>query len=208
MTATTQPGEIGTQDKGVASVLALGPSLSDQADEVCTDLLSTGNGDRNVLWVSYAKPPDTQVRRWRASGEDTPAEVGVIGVDETSRSAAATAGSVDGGMPTRPTSTVTNPTDLTGVGIAITEQLKEWDENENQTVVCFDSLTALLQYVDLETAYEFLHVILGRLQAVGAVAHFHIDPSAHDEQTIETVKSLFDATVEFDGDSRTVQTRN
>jgi hypothetical protein len=53
----------------------------------------------------------------------------------------------------------------------------------------------MLQYVDVETAYEFLHTITGQLYAADARAHFHVDPTAHDAETVDAIASLFDAVV-------------
>ncbi len=209
MTAKTQREAVRSRLEGVSSVLLLAPSLSDHEDDVCADLLEP-EADRatNALWVSYTKPPDAQLRRWRAAGGGTPAEVGIVSVDEASRSVSATTGTDSGpGFPSQPTETVTSPNDLTGLGITITEHLTEWNGNGNRTVMCFDSLTGMLQYVDLDTAYEFLHVILGRIQAVDAVAHFHMDPGAHDQQTVATITSLFDAAVEPTDDGHTIRRR-
>jgi hypothetical protein len=75
-------------------------------------------------------------------------------------------------------------------------------------VVCFDSLTAMLQYVDVETAYEFLHAITGQLYAADARAHFHIDPTAHDRTTVDSIASLFDAVVEFGADGLETRKRH
>ncbi|MFC7196871.1 hypothetical protein ACFQL4_23180 [Halosimplex aquaticum] len=95
---------------------------------------------------------------------------------------------------------VSSPSDLTGLGIAISELLSEWEDAPR---VCVDSLTAMLQYVEAETAYEFLHAITGQLYAANARAHFHIDPSAHDRTTVDSIASLFDAVVKFgDGEPR------
>jgi hypothetical protein len=93
--------------------------------------------------------------------------------------------------------TVNAPTDLTGVGIAVTEFL---DASDGATAVCFDSVTALLQYVDMDTAFEFLHVFAGRLHRHGAVGHFHMDPGAHDPQVVAQVASLVDGKVELRDD--------
>jgi hypothetical protein len=65
----------------------------------------------------------------------------------------------------------------------------------------------MLQYVELETAYEFLHAITGQLYAADARAHFHVDPSAHDSQTVDSITSLFDAVVELDDGDPTVRKR-
>jgi hypothetical protein len=64
----------------------------------------------------------------------------------------------------------------------------------------------MLQYVDVETAYEFLHAVTGQVHAAGARAHFHVDPSAHDDQKIAAIMSLFDASVSLQDDVE-VQTR-
>ena len=125
----------------------------------------------------------------------------MVSVEDSTRSVAADTGG-DGGLslpgPDAPIETVSSPNDLTGLGIRITEFLSDWADNDNRTVVCFDSLTALLQYVELDTAYEFLHIITGRMASTDAFAHFHMDPDAHDEQTVEIVTGLMDAVVEVD----------
>lgn len=193
------------------SVLLLSSAMSTESDDVCADMLCpTDGGEQNALWVAYTKSPDAQVRRYRAHAGGKPANIGIVSVDNGARSAAAMGGgNADAGPagPGGPTETVTNPNDLTGLGIRITEYLQEWHNAGGRTVVCFDSLTALLQYVDLKTAYEFLHVLSGRLAAVDAFAHFHMDPSAHDDRAVEIVTSLFDAVIELDGERRVVRTR-
>ena len=201
-----------------SSVLLLSSSMSTEGGRACADLLLPGEeGEQNALWIAYTKSPDKQIRRYRSRSDTRPRNIGIVSVDNGARSAAAmSGGDADAAGPAGPSGpggpgglaeTVTNPNDLTGLGIRITEYLQEWADTGGRTVVCFDSLTALLQYVDLRTAYEFLHVLSGRLDAVGAFAHFHMDPSAHDARTVETITSLFDAVVEIDGDTRTVRTR-
>ncbi|QCJ48524.1 hypothetical protein FCF25_07900 [Haloprofundus sp. MHR1] len=193
---------------GASSVLLLSPSLDEGESDACIELLHPDDADKNALWVSYTKSPDAQLRRWRTHSEHPPANVGVVSVGDSTRSvgAPATAGADEKQLDTG-VKTVANPNDLTGLGISITEQLSRWRDNGNRTVVCVDSLTAMLQYVELQTAYEFLHVLTGRLYAVDAVAHFHMDPGAHDEQTVETIASLCDAVVELRDDGRRVRCR-
>lgn len=191
-----------------SSILLLAPSLGEGESETCIELLHPDDSDKNALWVSYTKSPDAQLRRWRTHSDHAPANVGVVSVGDSMRSVDATtpqggaAQDLDAGV-----KTVTNPNDLTGLGITITEHLSRWQDNGNRTVVCVDSLTAMLQYVELQTAYEFLHVLTGRLYASDAVAHLHMDPSAHDDQTVESIASLCDAVVELRDDERHVRCR-
>jgi hypothetical protein len=52
-------------------------------------------------------------------------------------------------------------------------------------------------YADVETVFRFLHVLTGRLDGVNAVGLFTIDPTTHDEQTVNTLKQLFDGAIEL-----------
>jgi KaiC/GvpD/RAD55 family RecA-like ATPase len=149
----------------------------------CADLLAAAGDDSTVLWVSFTRPPSACVEAYRA-GYDTDAELSVIAVGDTAP-ADATPASVT-------VETVSTPDDLTGLGITLSQALSAHDD----VVVCFDSLTVLLQYVDRETAYEFLNAVTGHLYATDATAHFHLDPAALDTETIDALASLFDAVAE------------
>jgi hypothetical protein len=66
----------------------------------------------------------------------------------------------------------------------------------------------MLQYVDFQTAYEFLHAITGQVHAAGARAHFHVDPSAHADTEIAGITGLFDAKVSLDSEAPEIRTRD
>lgn len=93
---------------------------------------------------------------------------------------------------------IEDATDLTSLGIEISEQIAEWEGNGNRTAVCFHSVTDLLLHVDEVVAFRFLHVLADRFAAADVVAHYHMDAGAHDETTIGTFRPLFDAVVEAD----------
>lgn len=193
------------------STLLLSSSFAEETEETCTELLQPGPASQsNVLWVSYTKSPDQQLRRWQTHTNDRPAKMGMVSVEDSTRSVAGGSGSTAADLmgPDRPVETISSPNDLTGLGIRITEFLTDWEQTDGQIVVCFDSLTALLQYVELETAYEFLHIITGRMAAVDAIAHFHMDPDAHDDHLVEGVTTLMDAVVELEDGERTIRSRN
>ncbi|QKY20388.1 hypothetical protein B4589_008350 [Halolamina sp. CBA1230] len=213
MTATQTDETLSERLTGANSTLLLTSSFTDE--EHCAELLNPdAAAETNVLWVSYTKSPDKQLRRWREHTDERPAEMGMVSVEDSTRSVAAETGGNGGpGGPSlpetnAPVETVNSPNDLTGLGIRMTEFLTDWEGNDNRTVVCFDSLTALLQYVELETAYEFLHIVTGRMAKTDAFAHFHMDPEAHDDQTVAIVTSLMDAVVEVDANGeRSIRTR-
>lgn len=86
--------------------------------------------------------------------------------------------------------TVTDPTDLSSLGTAIGRYVRRWEDDD--LAVCFDSVTTLLDHVAEQSAFRFLHLLVERLEKAGAVAHFHLDPTAHDDATITTFTELVD----------------
>ncbi|WP_240334755.1 DUF835 domain-containing protein [Halorussus sp. MSC15.2] len=190
-------------------VLLLAPSIHSATEDACLDLLAFDDAsEENVLWVTYTRSPDTCIRDWLTRTGERPRNMRLVSVGDTTRSATARAGSdTTSATGDEVVETLSNPGDLTGLGIKLSEILREWDALDGRTVACFDSLTALLQYADLQTVYKFLHVLTGRFAAADVTAHFHLDPDACDTQTVSTLTSLFDTVVEFDDGEWSVRSR-
>jgi hypothetical protein len=138
-----------------SNVLVLAPSMSTETDEVCIDLLTRAVPEQeNVLWITYTRSPDSCLQNWLSHAGERPANLRFLSVGETVRSVTAT-------TPIQETSgdvaadavidTLSNPGDLTGLGIKTSEVLQQWHGDGNKIVVCFHSLTALLQYSDVQT---------------------------------------------------------
>ncbi|MFC6721455.1 DUF7504 family protein [Halobacteriaceae archaeon SHR40] len=185
----------------VSNILLLTPSLGGQGADVCLDVISrTKPSETNVLTITYTDTPQEWVDSWIDYVGVSPLRGGIVGI-----------GQADAGVddPSWAVKTVENPSDLTGVGIELSELLSGMATaaaDDEHIAVCFDGITSLLQYADLQRAFRFLHVVTGRIKTVGGVGHFHLDPEAHDRQTIATLKGLFDAVIEVDEDgSWTIQ---
>jgi hypothetical protein len=160
-----------------------GPDLPDEARMVLVLAQSSpgvcaalsGRGGR-VLLVRYTNVTETDlVERLEDRFEDPP-PVRALGVGDD-----------------------VEPSDLTGQGIAIAEALSP------ETVVCVDSLGALLQYVDREQAFQFVHTLGERCAESSSAMHFHLDPAAVDERTVATLSLPMDAVVDVDGGDVTVR---
>lgn len=197
-TASSIVGELG----GANTVLLLTPPLGEGDGDACSSLLSgVPAEDANVLSVTFNQSPDTRIERWRATdGPADPANLGFVVVGDGVRSAAA-AHPVGGPEPEDfgPTVvSVSSPADLTGIGIKLGNFFEEWADDTNDLLLCFHTLTTFLQYADLRSVYRFVHVLTGRIRSAGGMAHFHLDPAAHDERTVNTLLGLFDAVVEQD----------
>ncbi|RQG97220.1 RAD55 family ATPase [Natrarchaeobius chitinivorans] len=104
-----------------------------------------------------------------------------------------------------------SPIDMTGIGIKLSEFLQEFYENRGITEnrVLLHSVSTLLMYSDLQTVFRFLHVFTGRIQSADALGIYVIDSTAHDDQTMNTLKQLFDGIIEVesgDGDEPVITT--
>jgi KaiC/GvpD/RAD55 family RecA-like ATPase len=90
-----------------------------------------------------------------------------------------------------------SPVDMTGIGIKLSEFLEFFyqDRGVERTRIALHSLSTLLMYSDLQTVFRFLHVFTGRIQSVDGLGLFAIDATAHDDQTMNTLKQLFDGII-------------
>lgn len=161
------------------AALVCGTPIGEAVGDVCRQATEP-DGGASVLWVSYTDSPRECFARLPALPDDRKA---VVSVSAGARSAATTDGITPDNV------AVADPNDLTGLGIAITDQL------EPGMRVCFDSLTTMLQYAETKRVYTFLNSLLGHLWNANATAHFHFNPDAHDSETVAAITSLFDARI-------------
>lgn len=192
-----QPAASATEDGSITLLVA--PLDSADAESACADLSGGGSPTRtDLLSVALSRSPDERLDAWNAhAGPEQPANHAIVAAGEESRSAAASA---DGGpavsagpLTIQTVADAGSPVDL---GVVVTEQLAAWDGDGNRSVVCFHSLTDLIERLGDPRAFRFLHVLVGRLRTFGADAHFHVDPSAHDDGTIDRLAELVDDVVE------------
>jgi hypothetical protein len=97
---------------------------------------------------------------------------------------------------------VSSPADLTGMGVAFTQAVDGMG-TPDRLRFGFVSISTLLQYVDAERAFSFLHVLSRRTSAAGYLGVYSIDPTTHEDRFVNVVTSIFDAAIEIrerDGD--------
>lgn len=185
-----------------SNVMLLAPSFEAGGSRVCGKLMSVDRpAKEDVLAVILNDSPDSWLDRWeRTVGPERPAKTSFVTASEQTRSTAE-AGNPSNALPGNMTiHTTSGPGDLTGLGMRISDQLGDWQADDNQVVVDFDSLTTLLEYGDRQNVFRFMHVLKGRVTAADAVAHYHMDPTAHSTEELNTFKSLMDAVVEVESD--------
>jgi hypothetical protein len=137
-----------------------------------------------LLGVSYSRPAGAFVEMARETAGPLPPEVGVL--DASWNRAPAVR---------KVTVRAAPPDDLGAVGLAFSDLLTDSGEGEAVLVV-FDSITALLRYADLESAYRFLHVLTSQVRTADATGVYGLHADSHGEQTERTIECLFADTVE------------
>lgn len=186
-----------------SNVFFLAPSLGSRGEEGCMELSTLVAPERaSVLVVTAVQTPDDRLDAWRTRvDEGLPDRMAFVEIGGATRSAGTGTSTIEdpagGTIPVEP---VPEPGNLTRLGVVMTNHLNRWEGDSGDIVVCFRPLTTLLQYADVRKVFRFLHELVRHSKTAGAVAHYHLDPTAHDEQTINRLKTLFNAVVEPDGD--------
>lgn len=171
------------------SVLLLEDAQSGAADRLCGELLTVAAPDETgLLIVSLVQSPGARLAVWDDAAAERPAKTVVVTV-ANGVGDAADGTAIDVRM-------LPDPSNLTRLGVTLTESLAALEGT--RPVVCFHSLTVLLQYADLKRVFRFLSVLQSHLKAADARAHFHLNPGSHDGQTVATLRHLFDAVVGAD----------
>ncbi|WP_134670323.1 DUF7504 family protein [Halorussus marinus] len=179
-----------------SNVLLLAP-LTPTGNRACLELLAAVEppARTNVAAVTYTPPPETWVANWREHVGMLPAELAFIHANTVE-----TRPDGEDSLPERVSVGRVDPNQPMDIIAPLSEQLTRWQDNGNQTVVSVQTLTVLLEYVDFDTAFRYLHILTHRVGAVDAIGVYHMDPDVHDEKTINTLETLFDAVVEVSPD--------
>ena len=156
-------------------------SESDACAELCHD-----HGSTAELKVAFGDNQPTEL-----NSDDVDGTVRLLRVGDLLSSADADPDFTD----TVFVDSVRDLTDLSGIGVAINRFCKHWDDTDEQITVCFDSLDALLCSSAPKRVFQFTHVLTNRLASVDASAHFHFDPTRHEDRVVSTFGTVFDAVV-------------
>lgn len=96
------------------------------------------------------------------------------------------------------TERVASPADLTGVSIGTAKLLQQFSKrNVSDVRHGLVSISTLIQYLDLNTVFKFLHVYTSRIEDTNGLGVFTLDSVSHDEQTVNTITSEFDCVIEL-----------
>lgn len=183
-----EPGTTGEM-RGSSNVLITGTPA--ELQRTCADRIHATDPDSNAIVVTYGKSAEEWLSDVQPATETT-----IISVGEATRSTAtATPASTD--VPPSPRGEpcidgVGDPTDLTTLGLTIRDHLQPYAETENEeTILCFDSINALLEAVPVSRAFRFLHILTVLVTRYDATAYYHLHPGLN-QADLDTVRILFD----------------
>lgn len=175
-------------------VLLLAPASDDCERDTCLRLSTVEPPLKTaMIWVTFIRGADERIENWLETVGELPGSSSVVAVAGADREVTAT--DPDAVRVER----VRDGRDLPRIGITISTILEELDD-DLRPVLCFNSVTALLQYAKPDRVFRFLTVLKNRLETTGAAGHYHLDPDVVDEQTVTVIRELCDSTVEVTPD--------
>ena len=94
-----------------------------------------------------------------------------------------------------PTARSIRPTDLTGIGIQVSEAADHFEDGW----VLLDALTLLLMYAESSRVHRFTSTLMANLAAQNIRGVYCLCPDAVEDSTVEQFRSLFDAEIDLEG---------
>jgi len=175
------------------NILISGPPLSGKRHLMMEGLAHGANGGEGSVIVTTRDSSDRVLTDFE-SLLDNPEDADIGIVDCVTQHQ---------GRSTEDTSRVkytSSPVDMTGIGIKFSEFVEEFytERNITQNRVAMDSLSTLLMYSDLQTVFRFMHVLTSRIEDADAIGIHVVESTAHDAETMNTLKQLFDGMVSID----------
>lgn len=169
------------------NVLISGPVMTGKRRLLFSLLARASDAEDGAILTTTRKPGETVVREFKnADPADRPAErLRVIDC----------VGRQNGHDPEWKRRFASDPGDLTGIGIGLTEFMREYHHADRDAVVGLHSLSTMLMYADLRRVFQFLHVITGRISNSGFTGGFVLDDATTGEDT-SILRQPFDAMLE------------
>jgi len=179
------------------SILATGDS--GDATEFVYDLLSGASSrDEPVILITTNDDSELAVDAFEKRGAFSPEHVGII--DCTAQ---------DAGQPHRDVlvERLASPGDLTGISLQVAKLVKRFGETDSGTGfrIGVATVSTMLMYNDTETVFRFLHVFTSRIRSGDWLGVFALEPGMHDQQTVNTVRAIFDCEVRLTEDGVDIQ---
>ncbi|MFB6207074.1 MAG: hypothetical protein ABEJ05_11170 [Haloglomus sp.] len=180
---TSLSGETVAFDEGT-SLLVTGSSM-DVQEQIYDVLSGAGDGDETAIIITTDRSASEVAQAFQRREAFDSSRVGFI--DCTGNEGAEEVG----GAPVR---RLGSPGDLTGMSLEFAKLVERFEDAGagDRVRVGLASISTLLMYTDVRTAFRFLHVFTSRIRSGQLFGVFGMDPGMHDQQTVNTVRAVFD----------------
>jgi hypothetical protein len=170
-----------TFDAGT-SVLVTGESM--RAREALLDVLGDVSGAETIVYITTTQGAHAAVSAFESRGVDPGIRLGVVDAS----------GSDEPPLEGLPVERLGSPGDLTGMSLGFAKIAQRFEQagSGDRIRVGLTSISTLLMYADVQTVFRFLHVFTSRIRSGGLLGAFVLDPGMHDDQTVNTVRAIFD----------------
>lgn len=177
-----RPGEV---EPGT-NVLVSGQALTGKR-EVLLTLLGIEARDRATIVVTTRQDADTTVRDFQALAGERPDErICVVDCVSQSGGFGAVTDSADRRY-------LSDPSDLTGIGIGVSEWMRECHAEGRPTRIGIHSLSTMMMYADLRRVFQFLNVVTNRVRVADFVSVVAVDDRVLDQREFGVIQQPFDA---------------
>lgn len=85
---------------------------------------------------------------------------------------------------------------LTKLGETLVQVVREQHSVQNKISVEFDILTEIINKYDLQTVFEFIHLLINLFEMFDVIAHYYVDCSRASMPTINVLSELFDMVIQ------------
>jgi len=146
-----------------------------------------------AIWVLTEKTP-SEIReemRFVVSGYEEYEKLGLVQyVDVYSKSMEAEEDDPQ-------TTYVEDPTDHEGIMKSVNKIAKEFKKTHDYYRLAFRSVSTLVAYLDVQTAFKFLQSFAGRRKRDKAVSFYMVEKGMHQDQEIQMVGSMMDGMIDL-----------
>jgi len=173
-----------------SNLLVSGPPLSGKRRMALEILAAGSNRGEGIIIVTTRDSANRVLSDYEALVSD-PGSVDIGIVDCVTKHQGRTARDTD------IVKYASSPEDMTGIGIKFSEFVEEFqtERGVENVRVLVDSLSTLLMYSDVQTVFRFMHVFTSRIENANAMGVHTMESTAHDEETLNTLRQLFDHAV-------------
>ncbi len=183
---------IGGIKKG-SNIMLIGPPMSGKEVVLYNIMYHGASEDENAVTMVTTREPAAYVLEWFEENKlKLPlSRVGIIDCVTKNLS--------DEQAESEIIKIASSPVDLTCIGVKISQFFDNFfmKKNIREIQLHINSLSTMLMYSNIQTAFRFTHVFAGRVKAAGALGIYVVESGMTDEQTIATFKQLFNGMIEI-----------